>query len=475
MRLREATPRLRPGGGRGNNKRGSMLVIVMVFAAIVAAVLASYLRLGTAALNHADRVFYATAAKELAECGIEEAMAAFYAQATGAAVGAAWGGWDKTGFDATRTFSGFTPGPNASGVVRVYVRNYSLNGVVVIVAKATVTPPRGPAIEKYVEVTAKPRGLFTRGMVAAKDILWSGSVYVDSWNSDPDGDPLTPPVSYSMASMRPNGSVACASAAANAVSIGGASIYGTVATGGGNVQYSASAIVSQSFSGSTVEPGCISQDFSASFPPVTVPVPAAVNLIGSSIMSAASFPRVGDSVAADGRYYYNFSSGSGIVLSGTPVIYINADCVFLMNNHAGSTAIETSGSANISITPGASLTIYTNGDIVSSGQGFLNLNGRPAHAIVYGTKTGSRQNVSISGVGGGGAAFYMPNANFSITGSGEIMGAFIAYSLNVSGSPLFHYDESLASAGAGLGVNVTKWKQLNSAAERATYAAQLAF
>ena len=465
----------RPHFLSGSRQRGSMLVVALVFAAIVASVLASYLRLATTALNNADRSFYATAGAELAECGIEEAMAAFYKYSAGATLASAWSGWTLTGNIATRTFTGFTPGPNTTGVVRVYVRNYALNAEAVIVSKSTLTLPRGPTIDKYVEVTAKPRGLFTRGLVAQKQILCSGTVYADSWISDPDGDPTTPGVPYSTDLRRPNGSIACVDHGSNSVALGTATIYGTVATGGDAPSYSSGSVISRSFSGTGIDPDCISTDFTATFPVVTAPTPVPVNVVTVSITNNTALPRAGDLRNADGRYYYNFAIGAGIIFSGSSILAINDDCVFIFNNHAGTSSIVNSGSGSITVNEGASLVIYTNGNIAVSGNWFVNQNGHPSKALIYGTKTGSRQTVSISGVTGGGAAFYMPNADFTMSGNGHVNGSFIAYSVIFNGTLSVHFDESLASVGASSGFAVSKWKQLNSAAERSTYAAELNF
>jgi hypothetical protein len=69
----------------------------------------------------------------------------------------------------------------------------------------------------------------------------------------------------------------------------------------------------------------------------------------------------------------------------------------------------------------------------------------------------------------------MPNANLTMSGSGEIKGSFIGHAITMSGTIEVHYDEALATVGRGAGILVTKWKQLNSADERVAYASQLAF
>jgi hypothetical protein len=465
-----------PGRHRRRPDAGSALAAALLFAAFVAAILATYLRVATTALSNANRTFYADACAELAECGVEEAMAAFYRVSKGESLNAAWHGWHRDGIVATETFTGFTPGPNASGVVRVWVQHFALGGTPLIVARATVTPPQGPPIEKYLEVTGKARGLFSKALIAQDRILWSGTTTVDSWNSDPDGDPSTPPIPYSSGVRQSHGSIAAMGKKNGDVSIGLGRVYGTIATGGGSVSYTNGAIVSDRFDGTGVDPRLISTDFGATFPLIEAPMPNVTNMLTTNVTVNTTFPRPGDRINADGRYYYTFAMGAGIVFSGGAGLNIDGNCVLILNNHNGASSIVTSGGSAITVQPGASLQIYTNGHITASGDAFINRNGQPAKALVFGTNPQKgKQQVTVSGVGGGGAGFYMPNANLTLSGSGTINGSFIAHTITMSGSAEIHYDEALATVGQGTGILVTKWKQLNTAVERAAYATQLSF
>jgi len=114
------------------------------------------------------------------------------------------------------------------------------------------------------------------------------------------------------------------------------------------------------------------------------------------------------------------------------------------------------GGGFIQINPGASLTIYCSGNTVKlTGGGVVNLNGNPASFTFVGL-AGSK-NITI----GGGATFYgtvnAPQADVTLTGSGDFFGALIAKSYTASGSGNFHYDGQLAKAGE---LYVASWKEL---------------
>ncbi len=86
----------------------------MIFAALLALALSSFVDLNTNSLRMAHRSFYAAEAVNMAEAGLEEAIWSFNQAQTGNA--AAWHGWNTSdGVKATRTFTDFTLGSNATG------------------------------------------------------------------------------------------------------------------------------------------------------------------------------------------------------------------------------------------------------------------------------------------------------------------------------------------------------------------------
>lgn len=462
-------------------RRGSVLIVVLILAGIVGISLVSYLRLANNALKQADRSFYANSAMNLAEIGLEEAISAFN-QIDNVGAATAFSAWGKPGGTGARstfpTSSTFTAGPNTTGVVKVYASDYTGTAPApLVVAKSIVTPPsgNGPAIHKYIEVTLRKRSLFANGLVARNDVTWVGHPMADSWNSDPNGNGSTI-VPYDPSVRTAN--IVVGSLTGNIGLGSGGEVWGYAKTGptgtisGGSVH---------GLGSTTDDPTRRTNDFNSTFPPVTVPT-AAANTISSNITNTTVFPRTGDtSVTVDGvtMYYYNFASGRGISLSGSRSITVNANCVFILTAHAASTAISTSGNAFITIASGSTLNIYTDGNVSIGGNGLVNSNVQPKQCIIWGTGTASgTQSIDISGNGQLKACVYAPNAALSLNGggsSGDVMGAAVAKTIAMNGGTEFHYDDSLGNMTAGNPFAISKWRELQSATDRAPYEAYLAF
>jgi hypothetical protein len=468
----------RPGSPA--RQRGSVLIVAMIIAGVIGISLASYLKLSISSLHSANRSFYGNSSLDYAEIGIEQAMACFYTASTGVAPATAWSGWtlDAATSEATRTFptanTFYTPGPGAKGQVRVYVKGYNFSGSPFIVAKSTVTPATGAPIEKYVRVALRSRSLFSNGLVARDSIDWNGTPSADSWNSDPDNDPSTAAIPYSVAVRTANCTVGTVSATNGALDLANGTVHGSVATGGGSV------------AGSPTITGSVTYDFSASFPNITSPATASltVNPIAANITATSTFPSaaVGNAInAADNTYYYTFGAGSGIDVNGggrNIQIAAGQKVVFILESHTGVPAIRIGGNSFMNINAGGSLTIYTNGNLAMAGNGVANANPSPASCLIYGTRTTTGQTFTVSGNGQLRAALYAPNAAVTANGggaSGQIQGSIVAHSINMNGGPDFHYDQALGNLGAGAGVGVSQWKELQTAAERAAYAANLNF
>lgn len=452
--------------------RGSVLIVALILCAIIGISLVSYHRLAATALKTSTRSLYSLSNIDLAEIGVEQAMACFYRQSTGVASATAWAGWTLAGTTAKRTFSGFTPGPNATGAVRVYVNHYTNSGgTPTIVAKATITPPDGPPIEKFIEITAKSRSLWSNGIVAKVSITGDSNLKVDSWNSAA----TVPATLYSTAVRKANGPIGVVAAGNGALDLGdNPAVYGSVKTGGGTVSKTGSAKLSNVVGGSGWNAALETHDFSFTFPAITVPTPVTVNTIAANITTNVTFPRAGDVANADGKYYYNF--GLSAISYSSKTMTISGECVFLMTSHAaGTNSVSTGSSATwVYGNDTATLEIYTSGSFnFDSGANWF-ANGAPARCKIYMTAVSGAQ----FHTGGGGtwnACIYGPNTAFNIDSGGTFGGSVIMKTCQLRGGVNFHYDESLGTLGGGLGLAVSRWKELQSAAERATYAGALDF
>ena len=456
-----------------SSQRGSVLIVALILCAVIGIALVTYSRLTTSALKGANRSFLSLSNIDIAESGIEQAMACFYTQSTGVASATAWSGWTLSGSTAKRTFSGFTPAPGATAVVRVYVNYYTnTGGTPVIVAKATTTPPDGPVINKYVEVTMKNRSLWSNGIVAKTSISGDSNLVIDSWQS---GDTAA---LYTAASRRANGPIGVIASGAGALNVGdNATIYGSANTGGGAVSKTGASKLTSTVGGSGWSSTLEHRDFAFTLPAITVPTPTGPNLITGNLTINKSFPRVGDVAAADGKYYYDWGAFINSYASNT--MTITAPCVFLMTGVGAATTKVITTSSSATWTYGnstATIEIYTNGSMYfDSGASFF-ANGVPSRCKIYFTAAAGAGSTFHTGGGGTwSACIYGPNTAFNLDSGGDFRGSVIMNTCTLRGGVGFHYDETLAGEGSGSGVAVARWKELQTAAERTVYESALTF
>jgi hypothetical protein len=488
MRPPPLHPARRPSAGRSAlpsaRHRGSVLIVALIMAAIIAIALTSYLRIATTSMRLADRSFYMNSAANLAELGLEEALYCYNQLDNVGSPASAWGAsWTITGNTVTANLSGFALGPGAAGNVKIYCSQFNppLGTTPLVVAKSTVTFARGEApLEKYMEVSLRRRSLFANGVVAKNGITWNGHPSLDSWNSDPDNNPATN-LPYSAGVSAANATIASANGNINLGA--GGNVYGYAKTGPGGTTTNGSV---HGMGTTTHDPSRVTTDFTASFPAVSIPNPTTVNFVTGTVPSA--YPKAGDLPnTADGVYYYSFVSGkkidSNTTVGATSGTYMNKKVVFLMNNHQGQDAFKFTGNKAITIHTGSTLTVYTNGDITATGNGFINgttAGANPSSSLlIYGTTVSpSTQQIKVGGNGNLYAAIYAPEADLEVKGggsSGSMAGSVIGKTVTFTGGADFHYDEALAKLTAGNPFGIGTWRELQSAAERATYATQLAF
>jgi hypothetical protein len=463
----------------------------MLLAAIIGISLVSYIKLSNNSLRQAHRTFYSNSAMNLAEIGLEEAIACFnqidnVATPNLAWTGTNWGTPNTTPYNATTSpntpyvtgrFTGFDVGPNTTGSVQVYVQHHEGSAAQnpIIVAKSTITLPDGQPISKYIEVTLRKRSLFANGLVARENVTWVGQPMADSYDSH--ADTKSPADAYNPANRTAN--VVVGSISGN-IGLAGGEVWGYAKTGefgtitGGSVH---------PLGTTTDDPTRRTNDFNATFPEPTVPNPNSsdLNIVTTNINTPTTLPAAGDkSVTVAGKevFYYKFNSGKGVNTAGSELLTIqaNKNVVFLMQDHSGVDAITTTGTSGIKINAGASLNVYTNGNIKIAGSGMANSNNNPASFMVWGTNTTS-QTVDISGNGQLNAVVYAPNATVDLNGggaSGLMCGAVVAKTIKMNGGTEFHYDDALGRLTTGNPYGISKWRELQSATERAAYEAKLA-
>ncbi|MBI5382777.1 MAG: hypothetical protein HZA31_12835 [Opitutae bacterium] len=433
---------------RFDSQRGGLLVTALLLAALIALGLAGYLQVSRSSLGLAHRTFFANAALNLAEAGLEEANYCFNQMGAGTSPATAWSDWTIVQTNAMRTLPPFNLDQNAIGIVKVYVSGYNgSSATTYVISQATITPFDGSApIVKILQSGIKqPGGYFTKGVVGVNGVKVNGKPVFDSFNSNPAKSPTGPWAPYSSTNASANTSVVVKT---GTLDLGNGSVKGNVNIGSGVTAPAASQVT-----------GSIETNFSGAFAMPPYPTATSVSKsynLGSSL--PAKLPAAGDLPAADGRYYY-FVTGATI---GNTTIVAGKNVTIV-----GQT---TSMSSGLTIGAGATCTIYMDGTISASGNGSIN-NSNWAGALQIFTSTSGT--CEISGNGELQACLYAPNATLKAAGggnSGQLVGSFIAKTITTSGHMDFHYDEALGDLGGG-GSSTWKpasWSELQSSSARAS-------
>lgn len=121
-------------------------------------------------------------------------------------------------------------------------------------------------------------------------------------------------------------------------------------------------------------------------------------------------------------------TGGTATINGNVILYVTGD-------------MKLSGSAQIVISAGSSLTVYVSGSISIGGGGMVNQTLNPHSLTVYGTSTCTSATFSGNSVLYG--AIYTPKATTSVSGCTSFYGSVIGGSVSISGGTAVHYDESL--------------------------------
>lgn len=440
--------------------RGSVLIVALLLCAVIALMLGSYLNLNLNSTRLAQRSFHSTAALNLAEAGAEEAVWSFNRATRGHNDG--WSGWSTDGSGAWRKFTGFDLGANTDAWIKVYVTetNPPSGGTPKVIALASVNPPQRPSLTRMLEVTLRRRSYFVNGMVARDAITFNGTnTSVDSWNSDPDGDPATAPVDYSAAVRRDQGTVASTSVANTAMLVNQADIWGYVYTGGASPQVGVNGSIRGASTPADVQidSSRVATDFVAELPLAQAPDDGTfITSVGSVLGTAGTATRW---------------RTQSIALNGNQKLTIQGDVTLVLTAASGTSALSVTGNAQILIAAGATLTLYAEGDVKIAGNGIGNANIQPLTFLLWGTNTKpGGQDIQIAGNGALRAAVYAPNASVKINGNGDVMGSIVANDITLVGNAAFHYDEALATYGNNTPFGITKWRELDTAEGRSAYA-----
>jgi|GEM_PF-452936 hypothetical protein len=360
-------------------RRGSVLLVSLLFSAVIAISLGSFLHLATQATRVSYRTYHLGVGMNIAETGLEQALWSINRSLRGDAD--AWNGWTRVGSDYRRTFDLGTIEGGATAQVKVYAR--AGMSAPFVIARAIITPPVGQPVEKWIKVTLSRRSYYTVGGLGREGIRASGNnVYFASWNSDPDNNGSYVP--FGEAVKRDRMGLATTELDAS-IDSGQADVNGRAAVGGDSLDQIK--VGPQGYIGpfgtppGTKDPASVSTDFTTD---LRVPeVPAATYKSIGAINGNTELPGPSD-VPENGVYYYYATqialqnSTLSIKPGAHVVIHVEHKAGGSVTIGGGSGAIVAGGSLVTNTLTGeqtynpAKLEIYTSGDISIGGKGAAN-------------------------------------------------------------------------------------------------------
>lgn len=302
-----------------------------------------------------------------------------------------------------------------------------------------------PQATRLVEAIIKPVGTFRTTLLGANTIdLNNHNIVVDSFDSR---DPAkSTNGAYDPAKRQENGNIATNG---TLIQAGSAHIYGSAATNGGTV------LNSDNVTGE-VRNDFYQELFAVNRPDVTPDAGTPTYISGSGTL-----------VAQPGEpSQYQFGS---VHLSGQDTLRIAgaADGSPTYAQVVVTGDMSTSGQGEILLDPGVHLRIFVVGNMDITGNGIANPNSA-LNLQVYGVDRGvnpdgSPQNpgaIKIAGNGGFSGTIYAPTYNVSMVGGGNsdnLFGAFVGWTVGMSGIQAVHYDEALGDGGLISDYKVVSW------------------
>ncbi len=473
------------------SNRGSVMLVALIFAAILAIALTSYLKLSLSAGKLANRSFYLNAAQNVADTGLERVLWALnheYLYPSPAH-------WSTGGFTARSGFSNeyqgifpssgtfYTLSGGAKAQVKVWVGDFvSGSQMWRAVAEATVTLGDGSTLTKMSETYLQQRAWGDRGLVTRNGMQFNGSTRVDSWNSHSDTTSPSDDVLYSAGIATAEAQIG----SPELIALQNADIYGYASIGTDDISGISVGATGRlggfGTANGVVDTTRVTYDFTASFPDVPAPVNTG-STVGNSLSAITNsllLPRVGD-ISTGGVYYYYAPSAalnSNIINIGSTAA-AKVTMVFSGN-------VTMSGTSQIIINPDSSLKIYTAGNFAMGGSTGIQ-NGTsatpnlPVHFTLLGTRTEAQtaaagmQAIVLRGTNHLSAVVFASNANVVVNGGPHVYGSILGNRIEMGGNGEFHQDLSLAGVRTSGLWKLLKWRELVTAAERAAFASHFAF
>lgn len=427
-------PRSSPSvASRRSRNRGSVVIAVLIMAMMIVTTVTLYLRNAVQEMKYAERTFAMQQCVNLAEMGAEQAFWSLNNDN--------WSEWTELAAD--RFYRTYIP-EDGENPIYVYVDKSDESDV--WLASGSEIDVTGGSIEKQLFIRLGKRSMFGNGLMAKEHIILDGSqINIDSYNSDAGA--------YHVTNNRGDkGAVASVSMALGSVVVQNADILGYVATGGSAPQVGMFGTIKgfDTADSIKVDPTRVSTDFYANIPDVSMPsTTGAKTSLGPSFLGSLFLGALGSSDTYD-LNSLNIKESLSLFVLGEVGIVLDTDLTI---------------GGNLVVLPGASLTLYLNGDANITGLGLVNLSGKPENLLIYGTASeGESQDINLLGLISTSAVIYAPNADItmkSILGiEGIYLGSIVAKNITIEGKYSFHYDEALKDFSPTNTYRMLEWSEI---------------
>jgi len=410
----------------GNRRHGGILVTTLIVCMLVGIMLTAYLAMVSQQQTFTQRSQIWNHCIPMCEGGMEEALA--HINHPSAKTSFAVNGFNfQDGFYRKER-------PINLGWARMAI-DTSMPPVITVVGDLRA-PLKTNWVSRAVRVRTQYKEQAINGMLARSTISMNGHPSIDSFNSTNMAQSNNG--QYDSGRATDHAFVGTISQSPGNLSIGNATVYGSVATGAeGTVSVGPNGSVgSTAFnndpSSSGVEDGHATDDLNI--------------VIDDNVLPADFGPLLAPGKGVDvmgTNYGWVFGRGDyqingDFTLSGQQgkVIVTNKARLYVM----GMTKI--SGQAFVLIGNNASLELYAGGTVDIGGNGIVNFPGGYAKNFsVIGLK--DCQKVTIAGNAPYVGTINAPNADVSLQGTSDVFGAVVGKTIKVGGNVNFHYDEAL--------------------------------
>jgi len=437
----------------GKKHQGSVLLVALLTAWVIGIALVSYLTLIANQNRSTYRSLSWNTCIPVLEAGIEEALTQIHYAGNTANFGA--NQWTYNATDGrhhkTRTLTnsegsyydvsiqptdprgephgpvifstGYVPAPADTGAP---LGGESAFGMILSAASVSLQPTR--FVSRTVRVTTvRPYdGIKSKGVIA-----FSGGSYFDSFDSS-NVNYSGPGGRYDPAKRRANARALTNLKTANAINVGGGTVFGSVTTGPGGVVTIGDGTVGDlawNANNSGIQPGHRTDDANMQFNDVQPPF-----VYGSGLTPVSGLGLDGllyTWILGSGNYQMgsvNISGGRIMLVTGNATLYVNGN-------------FSTSGTGGVIIAPGASLKLYVAGSTSVSGNGIVNNSGRARNLSIYGLNTSTA--FAYTGTSEFIGTVYAPHAAIKFSGGAAAYGAFTGDNVIFSGGAHVAYDEDI--------------------------------